>query len=54
MDEKTNTHVIHTFRGDLIKWFISLTTLGIDKVAWDNVKTAFQTDFRTAPSVKNS
>ena len=51
MDEQTITHVRNAFRGDLIDWFNSLTALGIDSAVKDNVKTAFKTDFRAAPSV---
>ena len=38
MDEQIIMHVKNTFRGDLIDWFNSLTTLGIDTAVWDNVK----------------
>ena len=31
MDEQIIMHVKNAFRGDLIDWFNSLTTLGIDK-----------------------
>ena len=50
-DEQTITHVRNAFRGDLIHWFDNLTALGIGTEIWDNVKTAFKTDFRAASSV---
>ena len=49
-DEQTINHVRNTFRGDLIDWFNKLNALGINTAVWDNVKTAFKTDFRVAPS----
>ena len=50
-DEQTIAHVRNPFRGDLIDLFNSLRSLGIDTAIWDNIKTAFETDFRAAPSV---
>ena len=54
MDEQTITHVRNAFRGDLIDWYNSLTALGIDSAIWYNVKTAFETYFRAAPSVTSA
>ena len=48
-DEKTITHVRNAFRGDPIDWFDNIAALGT--TAWNNVKTALETDFRAAPSV---
>ena len=47
---KTITHVKNAFRGDLIDWFDSLSALGIDTTNWDNVKTAFENNFRVKTS----
>ena len=40
----------NAFRGDLIDWFNSLSALGIDNTNWDNVKTAFENDYRVKTS----
>ena len=50
-DEKIITHVRNAFRGFLIDSFDSLTAIGVDTVVWDNVKMAFEPDFRAPPSV---
>ena len=52
-DEQTIMHVRNAFRGDLIDWFDSLASLGIDSRVWDNVRTTFETDFRATPSVSS-
>ena len=49
-DAQTITHVKNAFRGDLIDWFNSLSALGIDNTNWDNVKTAFENDYRVKTS----
>ena len=49
-DDLTITHLRNTFRGNLIDWYYSLATLGIDTAVWNTVKTAFKIDFRAAPS----
>ena len=48
MDEQTVTHIRNTFRGGLIDWFDSLQFLGIHII---NIRTAFETNFRAAPSL---
>ena len=50
-DEQTIAHVRNAFRGNqVLKWFSSLQVLGIDIKVWANIQTAFQKDFKAAPT----
>jgi hypothetical protein len=53
-DKQTVTHVRNAFRGDLMDWFDSLHFLGIDTTIWENIRSAFETDFKAAPSVTSN
>ena len=53
-DKQTVTHVRNAFRGDLMDWFDSLHFLGIDTTVWENIRSAFETDFKAAPSVTSN
>ena len=50
-DAQTITHVKNALRGEVIDWFDSLQAFDIDTQNWNEIKTAFQSDFRTTPSM---
>ena len=50
-DAQTITHVKNAFRGEVIDWFDSLKAFDINTQNWNEVKTAFESDFRTTPSM---
>ena len=52
-DVQTITHMKDAFRGEVIDWFDSLEAFDINIQNWNEIKTAFESDFRTKPSMTN-
>ena len=50
-DVETITHVCNAFRGqEVLDWFDSLAPLGVNTAVWAEIQTAFQIDFKAAPT----